>query len=149
MKSTPSQSNTVMLIDDNEIDNYVSERVLKTSGFAKNVFVHTSAKSAIEFLRNIELSAEFPIALSPDYILLDLNLPFLDGFYFLDEFESLSNSTKSKTKIVILSCSIHPTDREKAKKYEYVADFFLKPILKEDLPRLNEVKGTQFCDARC
>jgi CheY-like chemotaxis protein len=143
MKSTPPKFNTVMLIEDNEIDNYINEKILKGSGYAKNVFVHTSVKSALEFLKHIEKSNGQPDILVPEYIFLDLNLPILDGFHFLEEFEMLFVSIKSKIKIVILTCSLIPDDRERALKHKYVVGFLSKPLRVEDLMQLECVKSKE------
>lgn len=147
MKSTPPKCNAVMLIEDNEIDNYISDRILKTSGFTNNVLTHTSVKSALEFLKNLESLKNPPAVLIPDYILLDLNLPVLDGFHFLEEFETFSAIIKSQIKIVILTCSLNPSDLERAKKYECVVAYLSKPLLKEDLLKLQTTGIAEFCNA--
>lgn len=147
MKSTPTQCNSVMLIEDNEVDNYISEKILKSSGFTNNVLTHTSVKSALEFLKNLESLKEPPAVLIPDYILLDLNLPILDGFHFLEEFETFSDPIKSQIKIVILTCSLNPSDLERAKKYKYVVDYFSKPLSTEDLLKLQMIGIAECCNA--
>ena len=133
MKWTPPKCSAVMLIDDNEIDNFINERILKTFSFTNIVFPHTTVKSALEFLRNIESLKEPHAELIPDYILLDLNMPMMDGFHFLDEFETFSPFIKSKIKIIILTCSINLSDLESAKKYKSVIDYFYKPLREKDL----------------
>lgn len=147
MKAAPPKCTAVMLIEDNEIDNYISDRILKTSGFTKNVLTHTSVKSALEFLKNLESLKSPSSVLVPNYILLDLNLPILDGFHFLEEFETFSAPIKSQIKIVILTCSLNPSDLERAKKYEYVVDYFSKPLLKEDLLKLQTTGVSECCNA--
>lgn len=147
MKSTPTHCNVVMLIEDNEIDNYISEKILKTSGFTKHVFIHTSVKSALEFLKNLEQSNELPEALVPDYILLDLNLPILEGFYFLEEFELFSPLIKSKIKIAILTCSLNPSDRGRVIKYKNVVDYISKPLTSECLQKLQMIEVQECCNA--
>ncbi len=147
MKPTSSACHTVMLIDDNEIDNYINEKLLKTYGYAKHVFTHTSVTSALEFLKNIEKANGQSDRFVPEYIFLDLNLPILDGHQFLEEFKTLSLSIKSRIKIVILTCSLIPEDRERTLNHEYGVDFFSKPLCAEDLTKLIWIEKREHCDA--
>lgn len=123
----------VMLIDDNSIDNFVNEKMIKTTRFASNVYVHTSVLSGLEFLNNMEVIKEYSPEMIPEIIFLDINLPMLDGFQFLDEFEKFSPELKSKIKIIILTSSINPNDLERSKGYESVVDYCYKPLLEKDL----------------
>lgn len=123
----------VMLIDDNSIDNFVNEKMIKMSHFACNVYVHTSVLSGLEFLNNMEAIKEYSPGMVPEIIFLDINLPMLDGFQFLDEFEKFSQELKSKIKIIILTSSINPNDVERSKGYESVVDYCYKPLLEKDL----------------
>lgn len=126
-----------MLIDDNEIDNFINEKLIKAYYFAENVYVHTSAKSALEFLKNVDVTLdEVPENLIPAYIFLDINMPILDGFNFLDEFASFSKPLKEKIKIAMLSTSLNPKDVEKSKTYSNVVKFMHKPLSEHELTDL-------------
>ncbi|HEX8516377.1 MAG TPA: response regulator [Bacteroidia bacterium] len=128
---------SVMLIDDNEIDNFINERLVKAYYFAENVYVHTSTKSALEFLKNIEVTiSEMPVELIPSYILLDINMPILDGFHFLEEFEKFSEKLRNQIKIVMLTTSLNPLDTEKSKSYKNVVKFLHKPLTESELAEL-------------
>ena len=84
------KNKVIMLIDDSNVDNFINEKVLKQSNFAKDVYVHSTVISALEFLKNLEETSEkASLELIPSYIFLDINLPMWDGFYFLDEFAFL------------------------------------------------------------
>lgn len=131
--TTVTKCNIIMLLDDNEIDNYVHAKLFKSTNFAKRVYVHTSSKSALEFLKNIEEAGSFPNELIPEYIFLDLNMPMMDGFNFLDEFEKYPTDLKSKIKVIILTTSINPDDLQKSKTYERVINYCYKPLLAKDL----------------
>ncbi|MFC2124892.1 response regulator [Bacteroidota bacterium] len=131
LKDAPYKN--VMLIDDNEIDNLINQKMIESSGITINVYIHTGAKSAIEFLKNLEKLAELSDEVLPDIIFLDIDMPLMDGFQFLDEFEKLTAKTKDKCKIVMLTSSINPQDLDKSKDYIYVKRYLNKPLSHENL----------------
>lgn len=105
---------TVMLIDDNEIDNLINQKMIEASAVAENIYTHTGAKSAIEFLKNMEKTGVADQVL-PEVIFLDIDMPLMDGFQFLDEFEKLGSVVKKKSRIVMLTSSINPQDFNRSK----------------------------------
>jgi len=126
---------TVMLIDDNEIDNLIKQKMIEAASIAENIYTHTGAKSAIEFLRNME-KLEVADKVLPDVIFLDIDMPLMDGFQFLDEFEKLTNVAKKKCKIVMLTSSINPQDFNRSKKYENVRLYLNKPLSHDSIVKL-------------
>jgi CheY-like chemotaxis protein len=133
-KTPKCKHKSIMLIDDNEIDNFINEKLIKAYYFAENVYVHTSTKSALEFLKNIEVTFnEIPEDLIPSHILLDINMPILDGFHFLDEFEKFSSVLKERIRIIMLTTSLNPLDIEKSKNYKHVIKFLHKPLTESEL----------------
>jgi CheY-like chemotaxis protein len=72
----------------------------------------------------------------PEVIFLDIDMPLMDGFQFLDEFEKLGSNTKEKCKIVMLTSSINPQDVNKSKNYLYVKKYINKPLSQENLENL-------------
>lgn len=137
LKTPNSKYKSVMIIDDCEIDTFINEMIIKGAGFAETVFKHNGAIGSLEFFKNIEMMKNFSTELLPSIIFLDINMPILDGFQFLDEFNNLSKLINKDIKIVLLSSSAHPSDIKKACEYKQIVKFLHKPLTEEDLRNLN------------
>lgn len=142
MKKNEPAFSTVMLVDDNEIDNFINQKMLEGCSFAGRVYVHTTGKSALEFLQNIERNADFPRELRPQVIFLDINMPIMDGFQFVEEFEKLKLDTREGVKIMMLTSSINPMDQERSSHVQSITGFMNKPLTREHLEKFSkESKG--------
>ncbi len=129
----------VMLIDDNEIDNLINQKIIESSSICNHIFTHTGGRSAIEFLKNAEKIADSAgkKELMPEVIFLDIDMPLMDGFQFLDEFENLSDNIREHCKIVMLTSSINSKDVRRSKRYANVKEYINKPLTKESLKALS------------
>ena len=122
----------IMLIDDSSTDNFINERIIQMSGFSKNIITKTNAKNALEHLVSKKDNGEE----IPQLILLDLNMPVVNGFAFLEEFMKLPESIRKKTKIVILTSSEKIEDIDEIKKNPVIMDYILKPLSEKSLQNL-------------
>ncbi len=123
----------VLLIDDNDIDNFINERMITTNQFSKAVIVKNSAEAALQFLKDNDGND----AVMPQLIFLDLNMPVMDGFGFLAEFEKLSDTIKNSAKVIVLSSSISPEDINRASTNAYVVKYVNKPLNEKYLEAIN------------
>lgn len=120
----PFKFKNVLLIDDNDIDNFINERMITTSSFAQKVVVKNSAEGALGYLKSsIENSDELP-----EVIFLDLNMPVMDGFGFLDEYDKFDDAVKKQCHVVVLSSSISSEDINRASTNPYVERYINKPL---------------------
>lgn len=115
----------VMLIDDNEDDNYFHQIALRESDVTEKMEVMLSGFEALDYLRKNETS--------PDLILLDINMPKMNGWEFLAEYRKLPSDKKAKTIIIMLSTSLNPEDQERAAKISEISGYETKPLTVEML----------------
>lgn len=123
----------VMLIDDNELDNFVNQKIIEGNHFARKIYINSSGRSAVEFLQNILVISNYDKNLMPKVIFVDLNMPIMDGFQFIEKFELLINSSNDEFKLVILTTSINQEDKKKATKFRNNILFLNKPLTEESL----------------
>ena len=119
---------TCLLIDDNYIDNFVTSKMLESSNIAENVIVRQSPEEAIESLRIG--------AIKPDIIFLDIRMPEMSGFEFLDAYDKIFIENKEAIKIYMLSSSLDPVDLKKSLVNKYVSQFIHKPVTHKALEEL-------------
>lgn len=121
------------IIDDDDIYIFGIKKLIKISNFCKNLLVFKNGEEAIKYMQPIAASNDFP-----DVILLDINMPVMDGWQFLDEFIKIKPGINKEVTIYMVSSSIHDQDLNKAKEYNDVAGYIIKPIKLDDLKRLME-----------
>ena len=135
-KSTPFKYKHVMLVDDNDLDNFINEKIIESAKFCRNVYISTSSKSALEFLNNVETMGSISSEIYPDLIFIDLNMPIIDGFQFIECLLQMKNDNISRCKLVILTSSVNPEDRKKAESISADITFLHKPLTLSVLDKL-------------
>lgn len=123
---------TVMIIDDNIIDLYITSRMITKNNFGKNVLLYSAADEAMKYLQDNQDN----IAACPQVIFVDIYMPLMSGFEFLDAFDTLPLSLKNYTKVYIISSTIDNEDIARSTNNKNVISFHVKPITKEFLDRI-------------
>jgi CheY-like chemotaxis protein len=114
----------VLLIDDNEIDSYVAQYIIAKNKSPKKISVKSSAIEALEFLTTLKNSGEE----FPDYIFLDIRMPEMNGFGFLEEFNKFPKILINHCKVIILSSSENEQDIDHSLQFLSVKKFITKPL---------------------
>lgn len=127
----------IMLLDDDDLVNFINQKVMETCHFSKNIYVNTSAKSALEFINNLMTLGETGKHLLPQVVMVDLNMPLMDGFQFIQAMLKNANDHVKGIKLVILTSSFHDADKQKADEISKNILFLNKPLTKEMLDQLN------------
>lgn len=116
------------LIDDDELCNYLTAHILQSNNFCNEVQSFTNAEEALAELEIKVKEGEFP-----DLIFLDLNMPVLDGWGFLQAYRNIPEEVKKTCALYILSSSVDEEDINKSKLHQDVRGFLSKPLKKVDL----------------
>ncbi len=123
----------ILCIDDDPIALLLSKLVISKFDIPYELVTHPNGKVAFDYLEGqLEQQGKDNESMKL-LILLDLNMPVMDGWEFLEQFRSKLYKSYSDTKIVLLSSSIDPNDIQKSKDFEMVMDFFPKPLTREML----------------
>ena len=122
----------VLLVDDSEIDVLVNRRLMEITSFTKSVMVAGSAEEALHYLKEECRNADE----APDWIFLDIHLPLKSGYDFIEEFDSLPEEIRNKSKIIILSVFQKPEHLKKAMEYPCVFGQLDKPLTQQALREL-------------
>lgn len=112
----------VMLVDDNPMDNMVNSKLIDAAKFALTVSCFESGKATLDYLKSAKEDE------LPELIFLDIIMPGMDGFQFLEEFEKLGEAIVKKCKVVLLSTSDSFKDLNRANKHKLVRKFLNKPL---------------------
>lgn len=124
----------IMLIDDDLAANYFHKIIIEDAKIGEKLKVFPSGQEALDYLASAK---ERNYAL-PDLILLDINMPRIDGWQFMEEFKRLGVWESSYTRVVMLTTSSNPRDKERADKIEEIVDLINKPLSVEKLQKLKE-----------
>jgi CheY-like chemotaxis protein len=125
--------NGILLIDDNETSNFLNERLLRRLNLTDHILVLSNGKQALDYLENVSRQGHQG-DIKPELILLDINMPVLDGFEFLELFQQLDARFRQGIHIAMLSTSNHPQDTGKASTFQ--AHYLTKPLTIEKVESL-------------
>ncbi len=124
----------ILCIDDDPITLMLIKKNVQKVNFSKEIVTAENGEEALDFFNSLsDLQSHDKANKQPQLIFLDLNMPIMGGWEFLDCFNNEEYSNFNHTKIVVLSSTIDPNDIEKSKSYPMVIDFFPKPITTEML----------------
>ena len=116
-----------MLIDDDEIFTYIIKKIIEESEISEQITIFNNGRDAINYLTEVADEE----TLLPKVIFLDLNMPLLDGWGFLDEYIRLKPKMCKKINLYVITSSVSTYDHEKSKEYSDITDFIVKPLAKE------------------
>lgn len=128
---------SILLVDDDQIINLVHRKFLEKSGKFGPITITNSATKALDVLQAMHETGE-PL---PRLMLLDIMMPVLNGFQFLEKFSELPATITSEVRIVMLTSSLDPRDKEKSVSSPYVVGFIDKPLDRWKMEQLIELAG--------
>lgn len=115
---------TILLIDDDEATNFLHKYIIEKEQFANNVVCMKSGQEALNYLTS-KVDNNYP---QPDLIFLDINMPGMNGWEFIEEYKQIDKAQRGEKIIVMLTTSSDPFEREKAKAIDQINLFKSKPL---------------------
>ncbi|RIA08501.1 CheY-like chemotaxis protein [Flavobacteriaceae bacterium MAR_2010_72] len=134
----------IILVDDNKIDLFVNQKIIELFDPDIQIKAFTKATSALCYLKILEFNKDFKSVFIPDAIVLDINMPEMDGFEFLCELEQLEIVKNNSIAVYMLSSSSYPEDMVKAKKHNLCSGYFNKPLTKAMLVNMLSYENSGF-----
>jgi CheY-like chemotaxis protein len=131
--------NSVLLVDDDMATNFVSKMLIKKAGITDHIETVLNGKQAIEYLTNTgKYEKDDGVFPQPMLILLDINMPVMDGWEFAEAFNKLETNQKGEIIIVMLTSSLNPDDKERAKTLPAISGFQNKILTMDALMSIME-----------
>ncbi|MGI0105043.1 response regulator [Salinimicrobium sp. WS361] len=114
------------IIDDDRIYVNLVKKIIEIKKLSQNLIIFKNGKEALDYFKAI--LGNISENRLPDIIFLDLNMPVMDGWEFLSEFVKIKNNFNKKITLYVVSSSIDPRDLQRAKSFNLVTDYLIKPI---------------------
>lgn len=130
----------ILLIDDNEADNFIHNRVIEKADVAEIVTITYGAQEALDYLCE-KGGANYP---KPEIVFLDINMPGMTGWDFLAAYQKLDEDKKAGIVICLLSTSSFERDKQKAEEYNVLSDFTNKPLTHKKLMEIIETHFPEY-----
>lgn len=124
----------ILLVDDDVINNELNKFVIENTGYAKNIEIALNGEEALNLLQKKNETD------TPNLIFLDLNMPIMNGFEFLEEYKNMNIPSKELTKIYILTSSRNEKDLAKAKNFQ-IEGYVTKPLTIEKVKTILNPTG--------
>jgi len=122
----------VALVDDDSIFQFTATRLIESAKLAKEILHFENGNEALQYLEKNAANSD----LLPDFLFLDINMPIVDGWMFLEDFEILKTKLVKEFPIYMVSSSIDPRDMSRAREFSEVKDFVIKPVTIERFSEL-------------
>jgi len=117
----------IALVDDDKIFQLTASRTIKSTQLSDRILQFENGEDALNFLKTNSGNSEE----LPDYIFLDINMPYVDGWMFLEDFAGLKNKLAKNILIYMVSSSIDPRDVTRARQNPEVTQYIIKPVTRE------------------
>ncbi|NOQ70655.1 MAG: response regulator [Crocinitomix sp.] len=118
----------ILIIDDDETNNFYVKYVFSKLNITENIYFALNGQDALQIINELRNKG-----VSIDLILLDINMPIMNGFEFLDEYEKLPKNKESKTVITMMSSSVNSADMKKSNSYKSIDLRIEKPLNEEKM----------------
>ncbi len=128
------------IIDDDSMYVNLVKKIIEAKQLCKNLMMFKNGKDALTYFEAILGSLD--VQEVPEIIFLDLNMPVMDGWEFLDNFVQIKNKFKKTITLYIVSSSINKVDMEKAKSINSVKDYLIKPVTIKELEKIFTQQAT-------
>jgi CheY-like chemotaxis protein len=122
----------ICIIDDDEVYKFTITKIIEIKNLAKKILVFSDGEEALDFMvDNVGNNQKLP-----DVIFLDINMPVMDGFQFMEEYVKIKPRVGKKIIIYMVSSSVDPVDLQRAKKFSDISDYIVKPIKSDQLSKI-------------
>ncbi|WP_405327614.1 response regulator [Leeuwenhoekiella sp. LLG6367-2.1] len=119
----------ICIVDDDDIYQFTMIKILESLNLSKKIILFSDGEEALDFMiGNLNRQNELP-----DVIFLDVNMPIMDGFQFMEEYIKIKPEVNKQIIIYMVSSSVDPVDIERAKSLNEISDYIIKPIKKGEL----------------